>query len=647
MQRFGSVRFAVADRKDNVENSIQAVGRRRQPPREPRPERARPHQGGFLLAAVLLFAGDADSQTVPAEGFSNSDITVSRTNFGEDAGRLDPRSTFFISREGWNTGRTYYIYASLESGTGQSGAVKGTDFTELENLRTGDTWWIQNVQSGGGSTTSITFSLLEDQLVEGTETFTLRARGATTANQLAQTNPAFDFDHRVEMKIQDNDTAPTLTASFDVSSVDENVTGGRAEFLLSMTGTQPGGTQVQYEINTVDGTATAGQDYVALSQNNLSSTLQGWTSGSGVGSVFITITDDQDVEGPETFTIRVTSRNSSVLASEHVVTINDDERPAGPGPAANQPILAENANHLITQSEALLEAQPRLTDYARNTGIGAYDFTLRACSQGLESLDGGVSGEGFWGQATFSRSGSRGADGEHVVASLGGHREVSGIMLIGGMLQFDRAVTKPVDGGRSGEFTSEGWMAGPYVVARDPSSSLFLEGRLLYGQASHRAAAVDPGDGAKNGKFGSERWLAHARIEGEYALGDGMILYPLADLSHARNAGDGFEETGGTDLDVAVRTSVSKLRLGADFEIPLDSAKGDLIFRPGLKLVVADRKGVAFGKSDLATSGRVDLGIDYQMEDSVSIGFQGYYSGGGGESEFESYGAGLRLRMEF
>ena len=219
-------------------------------------------------------------------------------------------------------------------------------------------------------------------------------------------------------------------------------------------------------------------------------------------------------------------------------------------------------------------------------------------------------------------------------------------------MQFDRTGTKLEGDGRSGEFSSKGWMAGPYVVARDPSRSLYLEGRLLYGRASHDADAVvaEAGDGPRDGAFDSERWIAQARVEGEYLLDAGTIMYPLADLSHARNAGDGFDESSpdpDMDLDNEIRTSVSKLQLGAEFKIPLDSAMGDLVIRPGLKLVFADRKGVAFGKSDLSSSGRVDLGIDYSIKGNVSLGFQIYYSGIGGGSEFETYGAGLGLRMEF
>ena len=313
-------------------------------------------------------------------------------------------------------------------------------------------------------------------------------------------------------------------------------------------------------------------------------------------------------------------------------------------------------NHLIAQSDALLETQPRLTDYVRNTGVGASDFALRVSEGGLDALDGRLSGEGFWGEATYSRSDSRRADGAHVVASMGAHQKVSEHMFLGGMFQFDRTVTQLEGGGRSGEFAGEGWMAGPYVVGRDPTRTLFFEGRLLYGQASHDAdtiflseAQTDARKGPRNGTFHSERWIVQARVEGEHPLGNGAIMYPLADLSHARNSAYGFDDSGpqGEDLDEAVRTSVSKLQLGTEFEIPLDPDTGDLTFRPGLKLVFSDRNGGKYGESELSTAGRVDLGIDYRLEDDIALGFQGYYSGTGDGAEYESYGAGLRLRIEF
>ena len=420
---------------------------------------------------------------------------------------------------------------------------------------------------------------------------------------------------------------PTLTGSLIPDSVNEG--DGTVLFTLVLDGIDPF-TQLEFEINTVDGSATAGEDYVALNANNLTGIILG-VPPEPIGGYPITILEDQDSEGPETFTIRLTSRNRTITPADFVITINDNEAPAGPAP-----ILSELSNHLIAHSEALLANQSRLTDHVRASGRG---------------VSGSAGRQGVWGEATFSRSGSRGADGAHAVASLGTHRQMSDSIFLGGMLQFDRTVTKIDGDDRSGEISGKGWMAGPYVVARDSSTALTFEGRLLYGRSSNDVEAVVAGAGetSLSGTFDGERWIAQARVEGEYSLGGGTLLFPLADLSHARNKADGFDVAApqGEDLDDAVRTTVSKLQLGAEFEIPLDPVRGEMAFRPGLKLELSDRNGIAFGKTDISSSARIDLGVDYLLENGVALGFNGYYSGIGGGSEFETYGADLGLRMDF
>ena len=44
--------------------------------------------------------------------------------------------------------------------------------------------------------------------------------------------------------------------------------------------------------------------------------------------------------------------------------------------------------------------------------------------------------------------------------------------------------------------------------------------------------------------------------------------------------------------------------------------------------------------------GRIDFGVDYSLEDRVSLEFEGFYSGIG-RRDRESYGAGVGLRMDF
>ena len=619
------------------------------------------HRALVVLAGALLLAHQVPSPVVaqdatPLIGFQSTsssypestDNFVSFTVTWRDGGAgltSNDRRRFFRIR----------IEDVTATGSTKASAPYEDDYTVGSTL-------INAAIESGATSTSFSVRINQDQINEGNETFrmTLEAIPGSTAGDFDFVQSAANLVHEVTI-VDDDPPAVTLTPN----AVDED--DGTVDFTLELNGVALAGRTPRFEWYTTQDpaaagdTATPGEDYVEVPQTlgNERNVVTG--DGSNPTTFSVTITDDDDFEGDETFTIVVAAPvaqqlggTHSIATLRHVVTIRDDDQPEGP-----DPILAEISNHLIAQSETQLATQPRLTDYVRNTGIGASDFALRISDGGLEALDGGIAGEGFWGEATFSRSGSRGADGKHVVASLGAHRQMSDHMYLGGMLQFDRTVTELDGGGRSGEFVGEGWMVGPYVVGRDPSRTLFFEGRLLYGHASHDADAIvfaneqDPRRGPRSGTFDSERWIAQARVEGEYSLGAGTIMYPLADFSHARNAANGFDETNRQnpdlemDLGVAVRTAVSKLQLGTEFEIPLDPARGDLIFRPGLKLEFSDRKGVAFGKSELSAAGRIDLGIDYRLKDSVALGIQGYYSGIGQGREFESYGAGLRLRMEF
>ena len=114
----------------------------------------------------------------------------------------------------------------------------------------------------------------------------------------------------------------------------------------------------------------------------------------------------------------------------------------------------------------------------------------------------------------------------------------------------------------------------------------------------------------------------------------------------------GFQDGDDPDRLVDGQTiALSKLQIGAELEIPVGTAQGDLLLRPGLRFVASDASGGAWaleedGRIGLRSRGRIDFGIDYRLDDSVVLGFESYYSGLG-RRELESYGAGLDLRLEF
>ena len=369
------------------------------------------------------------------------------------------------------------------------------------------------------------------------------------------------------------------------------------------------------------------------------------------------IIDDQVYEGgssgtPETFILRLAGTNNLGTFSYDVTMriVDNDSLP----PNAE----IGNGAHAVARAEALVDNQPRLIPMLRNPGARATEFALRASGGGVDTT-GRFQAETIWGATSLSRTSDGFGEHEHLLATFGAHFRMSKRVLLGGMLQFDRSESEP--DGKDGEITGNGWMVGPYFSLRDGSQPLYFEGRLLYGRDSNKVenyaqvAGVDPA----NASFDGERLLVQGRVEGTFQLGNGMTLIPLADFSHVRDEMETFE--AGVQFGDGGTVEVSKLQLGAEFEIPVETTKGDLKLKPGLRLVVSNAENVADVRNeqgelrtvDHGTSaeyrGRIDFGIDYRLEDNLVFGFESFYtgSGSGDQEKFTSYGAGLNLQFEF
>ena len=234
------------------------------------------------------------------------------------------------------------------------------------------------------------------------------------------------------------------------------------------------------------------------------------------------------------------------------------------------------------------------------------------------------------------------SDHRNFVGTIGAHRFLSSNLLVGGMLQFD-AFDMDLDGG-NGEIDGRGWLAGPYFAARDQSGQLHFEGRLLHGRSSNDIAGSVPGVGARKGAFDTTRWLAQARMEGRLLLWNGAVMIPLADLGHAREAAESFRD-GVRDVE-SQSTSATRLSLGASFEIPVETAKGDLMIRPGLQFLLTEENGGRYGESRRDSAGRIDFGMTYEIEGNIELELDRFYSGIG-SSKRSSFGAGFNLRKEF
>ena len=365
----------------------------------------------------------------------------------------------------------------------------------------------------------------------------------------------------------------------------------------------------------------------------------------------ITIFDDFIYEGDEYFTMgtevpmELPDGTVRSLPVSWRITIKDNDLP----PTTD----IGGGMNAVARAEALVDNQPNLIRMLRNSGSEASEFSLRANSEGVDA-SGGFQGEAVWGATSISRTSDEFGEHEYLLATLGAQFWISERLHLGGMLQFDQSRTEPGGEGVTGKIKGDGWMGGPYFAFRDVSNPLYFEGRLLYGRTSDDIEDYVPAQGqdARSASLDGDRWLIQGRVEGMLQLGNGMTLIPLADFSHARDEMEAFEDSRGIAGGTRA-VAVTKLQLGAEFEIPVDTARGDLKLRPGLRLVVSDSSNIGVvGKATVGTGesaeyrGRIDFGVGYRLDDDLVLGFESFYSGRDQE-EFDSYGAGLNLQFEF
>ena len=494
-------------------------------------------------------------------------------------------------------------------GAGANAAVAGEDYEAASGTLT---------FAAGETTKTITVDITDDSLNELAETLSVELRSPNNAElgtRVTQT---------VTIAADASDPEPSVAFARDTANGREG-----KSLVIGVMLSEPSGRVVEVEYETSQASAKARQDYL-ISAGTLT-----FAPGETEKSIRVEILSDDEMDSGELFEIDLYRPDGATLGSPSRIQVTILE--------GDDPILEPISDYLSSRAETLLEIQPGLTRFLDDPGEDSTrSLSLRVGSGGV-NVEGGFARGGVWFDATGTWSESEGTESRHVVGTLGAHREVSDGLLLGGMLQYDATDADLTAG--SGSIEGKGWMAGPYFVANGASGQLRFEGRLLYGRSSNDIDFAGSGSGTRAGTFDGERWLAQARVVGERPLGNGVVMIPSAGLGHAREIGDGFRDSLGMDVD-GQTVAMTRLQLGAELEIPVESAKGDLTLRPGLAIVLTDASGERDGEEEPNAGGRFDIGVDYRLDDRVSLGFEGFYSGFG-RTESEIYGAGLNLRMEF
>jgi Ca2+-binding RTX toxin-like protein len=346
---------------------------------------------GFGTGIVLAdLTGDGAPEIAVNDGFAQDNVSIFL-----NTGATPPVAVFTVSLSAPSA-----VPVTVAFTTVNGFAQAGSDYLAQSGTLT---------FAPGVTSQTIQVVIVGDSIGEPTENFFVNLSAPTNAT-LA--------DAQGQGLILDNDGAPAgVTMNITNAAVTEGDTG-TVNAVVSVTLSAPVATPVTVQFNSVDGTATAGVDYVAVS-----GTL---TFAPGVTTQIITVPVIGDLrnEGNETFFINL-SNPTGVPASntQAQVTIIDND--------AGQPVLSPNDTLLGGNGDDTLVGS--IGDDVLN-GQAGNDSILGG--DGNDALSGGAGNDTLDGQAgndTLDGQGGNdvliGGDGDDVFVlgnGAGGHDTVDG-----------------------------------------------------------------------------------------------------------------------------------------------------------------------------------------------------------------------------
>ena len=253
--------------------------------------------------------------------------------------------TLTVTRSGDISGSSTIDYAT-SNGT----ATAGSDYTSVSGTLT---------FAAGQLTRSVSIPILDDQIFEGpSETFNFTLSNPSGASLEALSTAV--------ITIGDTEQRPTIFAS-GLNAAEGN--SGTKTFSLPFTLTNASAEQVSIDYTTVNGSATAGTDYVAKSG------VLTFAPGTSTASLDITVNGDTTIESDETFLVTLTNPvNAFSSSSQLQVTIANDDSTIQFGSAAYS--IAENGNSLLVTVNRAGEVPNSTVDYVTTDLAGTNDCNV-------------------------------------------------------------------------------------------------------------------------------------------------------------------------------------------------------------------------------------------------------------------------------
>ena len=234
---------------------------------------------------------------------------------------------------------------------------------------------------------------VDDVVVDGNQTYdlTLTASGGGYDSVMAPT---------VSVTNEDDDTAELTIADMMV-----NEDAGTATVTVTLTPAVTATGNVTVNAMTVDGTAEAGTDYTAIASQTLT-----FTAGTTSQTLDITISDDNIVEGSETFTVMLDTlvqptgvTTVSIATATATVTITDnDTAPTTIALGISQPTIPETAGATTITVTATIDGTVVLpTPTVVTVSVGGGTATSGTDYTAVPNFDLTIPAESASGMTTF------------------------------------------------------------------------------------------------------------------------------------------------------------------------------------------------------------------------------------------------------
>jgi ribosomal protein L35AE/L33A len=208
-----------------------------------------------------------------------------------------------VAREGGDEGAV-----SVDLKTDDDSAEAGKDYVGITSPIT-LSW-----SDGDGSGKEIDISILDDNIIEGDETFDLILENPTGGADTG--DPAV-------VTITDDDSPPAGTLQFSKPEYSVNEEGGSVKITVIRDGGNFG--DVSVELETTDDSATTGADYIGITTPITLS----WSDGDDSDkTINISILDDDEEEGTETFELELFDPTDGTTIDTAKVAIIDGETPS-------------------------------------------------------------------------------------------------------------------------------------------------------------------------------------------------------------------------------------------------------------------------------------------------------------------------------